>query len=213
MIHKLFKKIDTEVAPMGLKDTIFIQLLELGVEKGIEGITVLQARDWLRDSFYEGRSLDISTKHNFDALFFECFANPSRTSGEPLCALKTEYAMRLIDFHELQEARVNAKSAKKSSTVAIAMSLVAVLLSGYLGHLQLTKETTVEASQINGLVAAINQRQYDESIAKITDDLGGITEGIAKNTFELVNLKKQLTISLESLKAPSNSTIKVVSGK
>lgn len=105
---------------------IFIKLLEIGEEKGANGITKTQALNRLGElGLMPTSSYDLA-----EQLFFECFDFGGKTIGyEGRCALKAEYYFRLLEYRELKEARQTAKQANRNAIFAIILAIATLLVT------------------------------------------------------------------------------------
>lgn len=148
-----------------MEDSIFIEVLKYGAQKGIEGLTVEELYVWGSEHGYleldgyldpDVEDVDQQIKRfAFKNLFLECFQQSNYAHGaksKTTYVLKNEYYFRLIEYRELQESRTAARSANKNSMWAIGISVAAIIVSAVLTFAQLNTPTTINKSDLQALI-------------------------------------------------------------
>jgi hypothetical protein len=105
------------------------------------------------------------------------FSNGFRVSSEQI--------FNLIDFIELKQAKENSKEAKKQSTLAIIISVFALIASLIIGYIQIFDKIEIEESQLKYLH---EQNNYYPVIDSLNFQLNKVNEKLDS----LNNMAKQL---------------------
>ena len=127
------------------KDSVFIKILEYGESAGDGGAT----EDGMISAIYPDSTPSKNHRARLVALFQECFL-PSN-GGK---ALKTEYYFRLLEYRELKESREASLSARKYSSWAIGLSVVAIVTGVLVGWFQLKTAVSINPLQVKQVVEA-----------------------------------------------------------
>ena len=150
-----------------MTDKIFIILLEYGAEIGLEGTDIPEFIKWAAShNFINTKSSETHEKLKQNALhslFKECFEENryyEGSSSKKLFVLKNEYYFRLIEYRELQESRNASKEANKNAmvvnktaTVAIAISVLAILVGLFVSIFQvITPVSTINQPDLKLLI-------------------------------------------------------------
>jgi len=136
-----------------MEDSIFIEVLKFGAKKGLEGTDYNELSNWIiQNGFAENAD---ATKDNKAAilrnLFDECFDYPRSGYKRDKANLKTEYYFRLIEYRELQESRMAARSANRNAMWAICISILAIIISAVLTFNQLNTPVSMNKSDLQAL--------------------------------------------------------------
>jgi len=100
---------------------IIIRLIQLGVSKGVKGVSPQEYDKWKQKN-------NIAHKdevHLCNELLHQCF-DTVRQSGQSVFLLKVEHYFNHVDHLELVEARQAAKEARFFAFIAIALSIMAI---------------------------------------------------------------------------------------
>ncbi len=116
------------------RDHIVQALIELGVVKGVKGVTP-QEIGHLKAKF----DVDVNDEL-FNYYLKDCFKDGPSKEGPYVQVLKPEYFFSYLDSIELKEARKNASEACIFSVIAVFLSLIAVIW-GIFGTVDLSSET------------------------------------------------------------------------
>jgi len=133
-----------------MEDSIFIEVLKFGEEKGIEGVSFEKLKNWIyddKDAGFTDTEL-VLLKNIFD----ECFEQSKVGNYIEEFNLKTEYYFRLIEYRELQESREAAKSANRNAMWAICISILAIIISAVLTFNQLNTPVSMNKSDLQALI-------------------------------------------------------------
>lgn len=123
-------------------DKDFIRLIhEYAYEHLNDGVSYPDTVQYLRDNGVDVD--DVKVKHSVQRTFSQVFVDSNRASigfdtnfsGKDFYMLTDAY-YRYLEYLELVESRKNAESAKKQSTIAICLTLLALLASIIIGILQ-----------------------------------------------------------------------------
>jgi hypothetical protein len=135
---------------------IFIALLEHGEEQGLKGTSLAAVLQWAEEEGYLPEKDDPVYKEQkglLRGLFFESFEQNSVVSSSANSwGLKIEYYYRLLEYRELTEARTASSRAQITSIAAIILSLLTIILSGYIGYLQLKSPVKLSNTQYSELI-------------------------------------------------------------
>jgi len=149
------------------EDDIFIQLLEYGVEVGIEGTSSEEMIYWARERglIVDYRKFEkdseewvkgIRKERLLNRLFEESFIQtriPSHGTGHVRHTLSGEYRSRLLEYYELQEARKASKDANRNSMFAIGIAIISLIVSIGASVINMYKPMDVNQNQINQVVS------------------------------------------------------------
>ncbi len=151
----------------GMEDSIFISVLEYGEKAGLKGITRQDLKNWATEKgFVSGHNDDIKVGFLMN-LFKECFEKVTPLNvGTPKWNLKTEYYFRLIEYRELQESRLSARSANRNAIWAIGLSIFAIIVSGILAFNQLTTSVGMNKSDLQAFIIS-NTRENRQREVKL----------------------------------------------
>lgn len=129
------------------ESSIFVRILKLGEEKGLIGINENQFGEWALSQ------PEIKSEHD-DAfqkalrIFRESFDRLDKSHGIPdEYVLKNEYYFRLVEFRELELARRSAVEANRHSKLAIAISVVAIIVGAAATFTQLASPISIDEEQ------------------------------------------------------------------
>jgi hypothetical protein len=135
---------------------IFIALLEHGEEQGLKGTSLAAVLQWAEEEGYLPEKDDPVYKEQkglLRGLFFESFEQNSVVSSSANSwGLKIEYYYRLLEYRKLTEARTASSRAQITSIAAIILSLLTIILSGYIGYLQLKSPVKLSNTQYSELI-------------------------------------------------------------
>lgn len=169
--------------------SIFIRLLRLGEQKGIQGVSSLEFEAWA--------SSQPEVEEEGDPEYFrllnlrdECFNRNSEHRKDPVYVLKNEYYFRLVEFQELEESRKASTQANKNSTKAMIIAMAAILLSLIIGGLQYNTPTTINYDQVNRM----ETRRFPVSQKIESEQLSQVIEALKQsniNTAELAELIRE----------------------
>lgn len=159
-------------------DEIFIKVLKYGAERGIEGTDVQRFNTWASEQGFvdlkSKESHQLLKRNALQGLLIECFqeAEYRGKTLERLYVLKSEYYFRLIEYHELQEARKAARDANRNAIFAISLSIFTLLLSAFFTYTQLKTPVSINKDDMQALIESnknpntqnvqLNQNQLDE---------------------------------------------------
>ncbi|MCG7983494.1 MAG: hypothetical protein JAY90_12205 [Candidatus Thiodiazotropha lotti] len=168
--------------------SIFIRVLRYGAEKGLSGFTLDQYRDWLL-SLPEVQDKDSIEYNRGHTLLEECFYYGGYADKEQKLhhyVLKNEYYFRLVEYQELEESRKAARSANRNSTIAISISVLAIVSSVFLSYRQTTAPITISEGQVKYLQELLTTnteaqiKQIEKQTSEITQALSSTREKIDK---------------------------------
>lgn len=177
--------------------SIFIRVLQLGAQAGAAGVDENEINQWITNQ-PEVENEFSDTRNSIWKIFHESFERTKSGHGNPtVFRLKNEYYFRLIEFQELELSRNASISANRFSTVAIALSLLAIIASAIVGYMQITSSTQIQPSQISTL-----QNSIELSGNKINSEI----ESLHSQTKEQLQLQVEM---LEELRK-ANKRIKPI---
>jgi hypothetical protein len=135
-----------------MEDSVFIEVLKYGAEKGVEGGTLENMKKWICD--HRDAEL-IETEHVLlENIFEECFEMSNGGTGGEKYNLKTEYYFKLIEYQELRESNKAAKSASRNAFTAIGISVFAMVFIAVFAFTQWNRPITINESDLNALISS-----------------------------------------------------------
>lgn len=168
-----------------MEDSIFIKVLEHGEQVGLDGTNETLLRDYIQRKTSINFE-DEDHKHKTDSLhrlFLSCFEFFDNGKAGKNNILKTEYYFRLIEYRELQESRLAARSANKSAMWAISISIFAIIISAVLTFAQLNTPVSMNTSDLLSLTNSnAVQREVKLDSLQMAQILLAVGYGQAKPT-------------------------------
>src|SRR5690606_33817571 len=131
-----------------MEDSIFIEILKHGEERGLDGTAFHVLKEHLIRKGFLKKDHDQLTENRLYKLYSECF-DEYHTGPHGSRILKTDYYFRLIEYRELQEARNAPREANRNSFIAIGISILAILASVAATYLQMRNPVEIDDRQID----------------------------------------------------------------
>ncbi len=173
---------------------VFIKLLEYGEEVGLSGTNFDHIHSWAaQNNIFSSSGNNESELLLLRDLYFECFHNVSGSS-EDLWVLKTEYYFRLIEYRELQESRIAAKSANRNAFIAVGISVFAIIVSAVLTFAQLKTPATINKSDLNALIKSNRETGVQRAVKLDSLQMAQIISAIGYDQSNSKTKRKQATV-------------------
>ncbi len=172
---------------------VFIKLIEYGEEVGLAGTNFNHINSWaVQNDIFSNSGNKESERLLLRDLYFECF-NRGSGSSEDLWVLKTEYYFRLIEYRELQESRLAAKSANKNAMWAIGISVAAIIVSAVLTFAQLNTHATINKSDLQAFIDSNRESEVQREVKLDSLQIAQILSAIGYDQSNSRTKKQQAT--------------------
>jgi len=192
------------------KMPIFIRLLEYGEDADLEGLSfneVLKKAE--SEGYITSEGKDNSRKSLFHQ-FVEVYDVPveeirrsgrhrenfTKAYGEIKYVLKTEYYYRLIEYRELEEARIASSRANRNAKIAIGISVFALVVSAILGFLQITNTINLNDAQLKELTTSIT-KAIDDSTSSVESKADSIVRAVRDSSNSVIRIDEPQIERLE----------------
>jgi len=147
-------------------EDLYITILKYGKTHLLDGVTYSSVEKYLNSKGYstEGDLHRLRYRIMFNDVFEDpvhrtLYVDGSSDQEKFTLFIKMEAYFRLLEYEELKDARKSSKKAQTFSTIAIAISIVALGLSIYFSIKQINSPVTLEMDQFEQIQEAIIYQQ------------------------------------------------------